>query len=74
MNCLKQPTNAAKSITKYAFTKECFGAIDSVKKYKTIANGDIPVAATLQRKSSGGTSFVAISKLLQNHKSQGINL
>ena len=66
---------AAKIITTKLFTKKCFGAINFVitteeSLYKAnslacfFAKGDPPVAATLQRKSSGGVIFVVITKII----------
>ena len=80
-----QHTSAAKIITEKLFTKKMFGAInfviitkESLYKANSLAcflvKRDPPVAATLQRKSSGGIIFVIIARLLQNRLFQGIIL
>ena len=66
---------AAKIITKKRFTKKMFDTINFViitkeSLYKAnslacfLAKGDLLVAATLQRKSSGGIIFVIITKII----------
>ena len=69
------PTIAAEIITKNTFQNKCFGTINFAKitkqsLYKAspfacfLANRDKPVAATLQRKCSGGIIFVIITKII----------
>ena len=65
-----------KALQKILLKKICFGTIKFVKNYKTISlqskflrmfsckNRDKPVAATLQRKCSGGIHFVIITKII----------
>ena len=68
-------TIAAKIITKKLFTKKCFGTInfviitkESLYKANSLAcflvKRELPVAATLQRKSSGRIIFVIITKII----------
>ena len=68
-------TIAAKIIPKNTFKNNCFGTIYFVKITKqslykansfacSLANRDKPVAATLQRKCSGGIIFVIITKII----------
>ena len=60
---------------KVLFKKNCLGTINYVKITKqslckansfacSLANNDKPVAATLQRKCSGGIIFVRITKII----------
>ena len=62
-------------MTKILFKKSGFGTINFIKNYKqslykatsfacSLANRDKPVAATLQRKCSGGINFVIITKTI----------
>ena len=74
--CFRINTIAAKIITKKnSLQRNCFGTINFVKftkesLYKAnslacfLAKRDTPVAATLQRKSSGGINFVITTKII----------